>query len=243
MILITIARTEGSTPRETGAQMQVWTDRIAGTIGGGAAEMHAIATARAMLERGETRRDLSIALGPDLGQCCGGRLHLRLDAGARPAPEPPRPAVRIFGAGPVGRALARGFALLPVDLMLIDQRPEQIALAPGLPGRLTPLPEAELRAAPPGTAYLIATHDHALDFLLAAEALARRDAAYIGMIGSATKRAVFARQLPGLAPGTDAVQLTCPIGTGPRDKRPEIIAAFTIAEVMARLLTPERAFA
>ena len=64
---------------------------------------------------------------------------------------------------------------------------------PGTPTTLSVLPEAEIRAAPPGAAFVILTHDHALDFLLAVEALRRPDAVYVGMIGSRTKRATFTR--------------------------------------------------
>lgn len=81
---------------------------------------------------------------------------------------------------------------------------------------------------------MILTHDHALDFLLAAEALRRMDAPYIGMIGSKTKLAQFRRF--ARAQGLDTDRLTCPIGAGwSRDKRPEIIAAFTAAELIGRL--------
>ena len=80
------------------------------------------------------------------------------------------------------------------------------------------------------------THDHGLDFLLTAAALARGDAAYVGMIGSATKRAKlksWMRAQGGLA-GFD--QLICPSGaSGSRDKRPSLIAAFVVAEIMADL--------
>ena len=48
-----------------------------------------------------------------------------------------------------------------------------------------------MRKAPAGTAFVILTHDHALDFLIVAEALKRDDAAYVGMIGSKTKKATF----------------------------------------------------
>ena len=86
-------------------------------------------------------------------------------------------------------------------------------------------------------AYVILTHDHALDFLLALEALARPDAAYVGMIGSRSKRATFTRL--AREHGVDAAPLVCPIGAGfPRDKRPEVIAAFTAAELLARMLEP-----
>ena len=86
------------------------------------------------------------------------------------------------------------------------------------------------------------THDHALDFLIAAEALSRRDAAWVGMIGSRSKRASFARH--AVRAGVDPAPLVCPIAaTAPRDKRPEIIAAFAAAEIMAALLTAARALA
>jgi xanthine dehydrogenase accessory factor len=72
------------------------------------------------------------------------------------------------------------------------------------------LPEAEIRAAPPGAAFVILTHDHVLDFLLAVEALRRPDAVYVGMIGSRTKRATFTRYAAN--EGVDARSLVCPIG-------------------------------
>ena len=79
------------------------------------------------------------------------------------------------------------------------------------------------------------THDHALDFLIAREALARGDAAYVGMIGSRTKRVSFERWLRRAEDGAaaDTGALVCPIGAAGRpDKRPEVIAAFVAAEIM-----------
>ncbi len=233
MICVTIAWARGSTPRDAGASMLVTADSIQGTIGGGQLEYMAIDRARQMLARAEDRADMDIPLGPEIGQCCGGRVGLRLTRIDCVPPQPPAPQVLIFGAGHTGRALARALALLPLRPILIDQRAEELARAAG-ETRLTPLPEAEIRTAPPGSSYVILTHDHALDFLLAAEALRRPDAAYIGMIGSATKRARFARF--AAAQGLDPARLTCPIGAGqPRDKRPEVIAAFTAAELIGRL--------
>ena len=99
-----------------------------------------------------------------------------------------------------------------------------------VPTLLTALPEAAIRAARPGAAFVIMTHDHGLDFLLTTEALRRGDAAYIGLIGSATKRARFLREARDA--GIDTAKLTCPIGAGfSTDKRPEIIALFAAAEI------------
>lgn len=237
MIRVRLSRVRGSSPREAGAEMFVGTGQVVGTIGGGAMEYLAIDRARQMLARGERRATMNVPLGPEIGQCCGGRVELLLDR-ALPPPARPGPPVLIFGAGHVGRALALALQPLPLSPRLIDQRGAELSqAAPGIAATLTPLPEAEIRRAPPGAAYVIVTHDHALDFLLAAEALARGDAAYVGMIGSATKRATFIRY--ARRQGVPTAGLTCPIGAqGPRDKRPAVIAALTVAELLGVMLGP-----
>ncbi len=72
---LVIAAHDGSSPRETGATMLVWQDGQLGTIGGGALEYEATLRARAMLQAGGARLDRA-ALGPALGQCCGGAVTL-----------------------------------------------------------------------------------------------------------------------------------------------------------------------
>ena len=245
-ILVELVAARGSVPRDAGAWMLVSAGEIAGTIGGGQLEYLAIDHARRMLRQSEAASDLDVPLGPEIGQCCGGRVSvlfkaldedLRAELGARRAlARDRRPEILVFGAGHVGRALCAALALLPVRGILIDSRADEIARAPdGVETRLTPLPESLVDAALPGSAFVVLTHDHALDFLIADVALARGDAAYVGLIGSATKRARFAkwRAEHGAAGGTDG--LTCPIGGPSGDKRPEVIAAFTAAEIMANL--------
>lgn len=237
MIKVTVTSAKGSTPRDCGAYMVVTKAGVRGTIGGGQLEYMAIDRARAMLRKGEEQAAMDIPLGPEIGQCCGGRVRLELARIAQEPAPPLYPHVLIFGAGHVGRALGRALRLLPLRPIVIDQRAEKIALAPDLETRLTALPEAELRAAPQGSSYVIVTHDHALDFLLAAEALGRDDAPYVGMIGSATKRAQFKRFAK--SQGVDPSALICPIGAGySRDKRPQIIAALTAAELISRITVP-----
>lgn len=233
MIRVVITRTRGSSPREAGATMFVTPDATQGTIGGGQLEYMAIDRARQMLARGEVAASMDVPLGPEIGQCCGGRVELELTLVSEQPDAPDHPQVLIFGAGHVGRALSRALALLPLRPILIDQRANELMQASG-ESCLTPLPEAEIRSAPYGTSYVVVTHDHALDFLLASEALRRMDAPYIGMIGSQTKLAQFRRF--ARAQGLDTDRLTCPIGAGQsRDKRPEVIAAFTAAEIIGRL--------
>lgn len=229
MIRVRVTNTLGSTPREAGAEMMVTADDTTGTIGGGRLEHDAIMRARAMIAAGEDAAVLQVTLGPDSGQCCGGKVDLAFDRAA-PTPAPPGPQVLIFGAGHVGRALAQVLAQMPFDVTLLDSREDELARAKGARILLTALPEAQIRAARPGAAFVVMTHDHGLDFLLTTEALRRGDAAYVGLIGSATKRARFLRE--ARAAGVDTARLTCPIGAGRSpDKRPGIIALFTAAEI------------
>lgn len=86
---LVIAAHDGSSPREVGAAMLVWHDGQSGTIGGGALEYEASLRARAMLAAGGQRIDRA-ALGPALGQCCGGAVTVLTevyDAANLPVPE------------------------------------------------------------------------------------------------------------------------------------------------------------
>ena len=264
LTLVQVAGTRGSTPREKGAFMLVSAEGIHGTIGGGQLEYMAIDKARQMLRSapfrkagGETERidvhevcaTLDVPLGPEIGQCCGGRVEVLIrpvDAGlaadlvaAAEAGEARLPYLYIFGGGHVGKALSAAVALLPVHAVVVETRAAELdGIAAGVETRLTPMPEEAVRTAPPGSAFAILTHDHALDFLIAAEALRRGDAAYVGMIGSKTKKATFRSWFLKTAGGTEAEfeRLVSPIG-GDRikDKRPAVIAALAAAEMMSAL--------
>ncbi len=247
-VLVRVAETKGSAPREAGTVMAVTTDAIFGTIGGGQFEWLAIDHARGLLAGKRDESELDIPLGSDIGQCCGGRVRLRfepvteavvaaLETDERAAQDA-WPHVHIFGAGHVGRALAMALTPLPVTPIVYDARASELALLPDdIESKESALPEAEVRAARPGSAFVVLTHDHALDFLIAREALARRDAAYIGLIGSKTKRATFRNwfKREGGEP-EDFKQLVCPIGSADvKDKRPEVIAALAAAEIITAL--------
>ena len=239
---------KGSSPREEGAFMLVAADALLGTIGGGALEYLVIRRARQALRDGEPPPGLDIPLGPEIGQCCGGRVGVSMrvvDAELAEsleqkvaAAEARRPHVFVFGSGHVGKALVRALAPLPLCVHVIDTRPDELGDLPaGGEARAVPMPEAVVRSAPQGSSYVILTHDHALDFLIAAEALARIDAPYVGMVGSRTKRAKFASWYA--EQGGDKEQLlrlVLPIGDfGLVDKRPEVIAALAAAEVLVQI--------
>jgi len=81
-VLVTVAACKGSAPREPGAKMLVHAGDFDGTIGGGHLEHRALEIARAMLQLGEARRFERFALGPSLGQCCGGVAWLAFESAA-----------------------------------------------------------------------------------------------------------------------------------------------------------------
>ena len=247
-IVCTLTSVRGSSPREQGTFMLVGRTGLFGTIGGGALEHMVIEHARRLIANGQAEEAMDVPLGPEIGQCCGGRVEVSLcyaDAASRghlaaivAAEEATLPRVYVFGAGHVGRALAKMLALLPVQLEVIDTRRDELdLLPPDIKAHAVAMPEAVVRSAPEGSSYVILTHDHALDFLIAQEALSRPDAPYVGMVGSQTKRAKFSSWFK--AEGGDAKaleRLVLPIGRmGLGDKRPEVIAALAAAEIMVHI--------
>jgi xanthine dehydrogenase accessory factor len=249
--LVEVARAKGSTPREAGALMLVSRAAIHGTIGGGQLEFMAIDQARQMLADNEGPRELllDVPLGPEIGQCCGGRVELLIRAVddemkaalIRGAAEEDEllPRIYLFGGGHVGQAMAAALSLLPVRVTVVETRADALEGMPAaVETRLTSVPEEMVRDAPSGAAFVVLTHDHALDFLIVAEALKRRDAAYVGMIGSKTKKATFRNWYFKSAHGgeSDFARLVSPIGSDAvKDKRPAVIAALAVAEIVAAI--------
>ena len=288
--LVTLARVEGSSPREAGVRMVVRpSGGFYGTIGGGTLEFAALEAASEALRRGRgPARRRSLALGPELGQCCGGRVEWRVEtfderdlddlsalaiaeggasvllsarlgadgrvqrtlsssaserrlsrladeSWAEPLGTLAR-AVYLFGAGHVGRALALALAPLPFAVRWIDPRRE--AFPTHAPANVTlihaPQPSAELASAPDDALVIVITHSHSLDLEIVAEALRVERFGYVGLIGSATKRARFLSQMR--AAGLNEVQLAhlvCPIGIpGLESKDPAVIAASTAAQLL-----------
>ncbi|MDB5540283.1 MAG: hypothetical protein JWQ89_2010 [Devosia sp.] len=251
-IVAELTAVRGSSPRAAGTFMLVSPDAQIGTIGGGALEYMVIDRARQVLRNGEHEDSLDIPLGPEIGQCCGGRVDVSLK---RLAPAiaasliarleaelAARPHVYLFGSGHVGHALALALSALPLRVHVVDTRPDELTNLPeNIETHAVAMPEAVVRGAPGGSSFVILTHDHALDFLIAAEALQRTDAPYVGMVGSKTKKARFRSwYLSEGYPAAALDRLVLPIGGkafpgGIGDKRPEVIAALAAAEILVHI--------
>ena len=139
----------------------------------------------------------------------------------------------LFGAGHVGQALARHATGLPFRLAWFDTRPEQQHIA-GVTLVDAQAVETCIAEAPADAAIVIMTHDHALDYSLTRAALARDPLAFVGLIGSATKKARFLARLRKDGLHEDAIaRLTSPIGiNGVDGKEPDVIAIATLAQLL-----------
>jgi xanthine dehydrogenase accessory factor len=327
--LLTVTRTDGSTPREAGARMLICGDAQHGTIGGGKLEHDATDRAHtllAMRQPGELAVAQVYNLGATLGQCCGGRVEVLvqrlgraalpflerlieldarreryagvlvlepcaaggisvvhrivvspqsstgvragdaldalavaearralLEAGSFVAPrwlelddrparvllEPERarglPLV-VFGAGHVGRALVHVLGPLGWPITWVETRDDAFPrdLPSGVESIATDVPEACIDDAPAHSAFLIMTHDHALDLQLCERVLARADFVYCGLIGSRTKRSKFVHRLAARGFDADAIdRITCPIGLPQLSgKAPFEVAIATAAQLL-----------
>jgi xanthine dehydrogenase accessory factor len=230
-VLITITNAEGSTPREQGAWMVVTLQGFHGSIGGGTLEWHAMAEAQALLGKPATYKVIRKNLGPDLGQCCGGRVDLRIESFDRASlPQLRNQAtnhkedfqhIHLWGAGHIGRALVMALAPLPFRISWWDARPNAF---PSLVPQNVTCRTGNPNDMEDDAFVLVMTHSHALDFEIVDYALRNLTFPFVGLIGSQTKRARFIKRLHET--GVDAARLTCPIGVSSlKSKLPAVIAA------------------
>ena len=255
-VLIEVAEARGSVPRERGTRMLVSAKQTVGTIGGGHLELKAIAQARAMLESGggppqSTHQLAHYPLGPALGQCCGGAVTLSLsilsDTTLSTWPET-RPLfhLQLYGAGHVGRAIARALVPLAANVDWIDERDDAFPTnlvegVPMWPAHIRKVcvdaVEAEVRGAPSGAFYLVLTHQHELDLRITEAVLQRGDFGFLGLIGSKTKRQRFIHRFEERGIARSSIErMRCPIGIeGITGKEPEIIAASVIAQLLLQI--------
>ena len=240
-VVVEVIKAEGSTPREEGAKMLVTLRGISSSIGGGTLEWLAMAEAQSLLGKPSARRTITKSLGPDLGQCCGGRVTLLLESftqvdifkiesrASKETGEATR--LHLWGAGHVGRALVMALAPLPFEITWWDVRDN--AFPTHVPENVTCRLGAPRDMQIPGVV-LVMTHSHALDFEIVEFALRNRDYSHVGLIGSETKRARFLKRLAEAGHGADDIaRLTCPIGNKAiLSKHPAVIAASVAVQLL-----------
>ncbi len=227
--------------------MAVFPQTFINTIGGGHLEFQAIHEARALLEKEDNTRTTRYALGPALGQCCGGVVHLkfeRISAADAPALQQRLRAnaqpLALFGGGHVGHALVNVLSTLPYNVQWVDSRDEifPTQLPPNVVCEHSDPVHAAVADLPSGVSVLIMSFSHAEDLDVVAACLQRQrlhsDLKFVGLIGSQTKWATFRHRLE--TKGFTAQELafvTCPIGvSGIAGKEPEVIAVSVAAQLL-----------
>ena len=238
LILCTVVDETGSTPRGRGAAMLVFRDgAIEGTVGGGITEHRVIERARTMLEGGirtDFFRENLFATATEAaleGAVCGGEISVFLERYGR------GDELLIFGAGHIGRALAKLADAVGMKVTTWDER-EEFANARNIPWGTVlacPLEEVFARgAAPHPSSYMvIVTRGHALDAEVV-KFLEGRGSAYIGMIGSKRKIAFLRERL--IEAGVGKVHIDSiyqPVGLPIKAETPEEIAVSILAEIVA----------
>ena len=145
-------------------------------------------------------------------------------------------SIALFGAGHTGSAVVAAMAGLDCEIRWIDSR--RRVFPPAVPGNVLMVesgdPVREIAAMPAGAFYLVMTHSHPLDYEICEGVLRRGDFAYLGLIGSRSKRRRFEQRMKkiGMAPAL-LERLTCPIGIrGVGGKRPAEIAVAVAAELL-----------
>jgi xanthine dehydrogenase accessory factor len=242
-IRVSVTATRGSAPREAGAAMLVTADGIEGTIGGGALEWEAMAQARRILSGAAEPGERVMALGPGLGQCCGGSVTLRFERAEGLEASEAVP-VWVWGAGHVGRALAAVLPPLPgVAMTWVDTAAERFPVT--MPADVTRLfaadPPRAMGHAPGAAHHLILTYSHDIDLALCDAAL-RRGFASCGLIGSETKWARFRTRLRAMGhPDAEISRIHCPIGEPSLGKHPHAIAIGVAGRLLKEHLPKESA--
>jgi len=246
-VVVEVRATEGSAPREAGTWMAVSAHGVSGTIGGGQLEFQAIAEARRRLAGGTGDDVVRYPLGPSLGQCCGGVMHLayrrvsadqaaQLQAQLKASLTP----LALFGGGHVGKALVKLLADLPFAVTWIDSRDEIFPAS--VPANVACEHSEPVQAAVPqlaaGSRVLIMSFSHAEDLDVVAACLARQrergDLPYVGLIGSKTKWATFRHRLEQRGfTESELAHVTSPIGLpGLHGKEPAVIAVGVAAQLL-----------
>ena len=234
-VAVTMVDAVGSTPQDVGTRMLVDSGGLLfGTIGGGRVENQAIEFAQRMLvdKNLPTSRLVEWNLQRDVGMTCGGVVKLYFEAYNHRTWR-----IVVFGAGHVAQSLIRCLLELECQIVCIDPRPDWLAKLPHS-DKLTKLQSDDMPSCVANLAdvdFVVSmTMGHRTDRPILEEIFRQgRRLAYLGVIGSQSKRKVMIRELveAGIAADT-ASQFRCPIGLRLGQNQPGEIAVSVAAELI-----------
>jgi len=234
-VLVTVAATKGSVPRQPGTRMIVYgSGEISGTIGGGKFEALVIEDSLGTLQTGKPELKTYIlreGSACSFGAICGGEVTALLE------PQSRSETIYLFGAGHCAIAIARLARICGFRTVLVEDRPEIVE-------RFEPADEKKIASEPAkwigqqswrgSDALILVNRNYQLDRDALEAALRTGGFGYIGMMGSKRKvnRVYDELKLRGME---DFEQVHAPIGLQIGADSPEEIAVSVMAEVLAVL--------
>lgn len=225
-----ITDTQGSAPRKKGAAMLVLPEgRSIGTIGGGKSEKIIIDKARTAI-RAKQSTLIHLGLDEDAEMICGGKISVFIQVFGEPN------ALYIFGAGHVGKAVAKLAVPLGFNVHMLDER-KDVLDASDIPSLSKHHGTIESLVGVPAfdsdTYLIVTTHDHKSDIEILLS-LCRKNYAYLGMIGSKKKVAKAKASLQSAKVPEEVInKIDMPIGLEIGAQGPEEIAVSILAGIIA----------
>ena len=228
--LCIIIETKGSSPRKSGSKMIVFEDgNQYGTIGGGSLELKVIEDAKEIL-KGSVAQKFSYDLGEDLSMNCGGYAEVYIE------PILPQQQLYIFGAGHIGKVLAKYAPDFGFSVTLIDNREgientiNQADIILDTRDYIIAANEIDFNDQ---SFIVIVSPKHRYDEEIL-EIVAKKPAAYIGMIGSKNKVAKAKDRIikEKILTVEELNRVDMPIGIKFNAQTPEEIAVSILAKMI-----------
>ncbi len=229
-VLCTIVATKGSVPRKIGAKMLVRDDsKIIGTIGGGALENDVIQKAMEIIKVSKPEL-ISYNLTKDLGMKCGGSVDIFIE------PLSGKYKLYVFGAGHIGKALAKYTENLDFDTYIIDERENIFDDWIGCKCTKLNIQIIDFFSKytiNENTFIVIVTKGHDSDAEVLRQCI-KSNAAYIGMIGSKRKALEVRKEFvsSGTVTDTEFDRIDMPIGLDIKAEGPDEIAISIISKLI-----------
>ncbi len=236
-VTITLVDFKGSVPQALGAKAKVdFTGLLSGTVGGGKVEARAILFAQDLLKNNASPACQLVTwnLTTDIGMTCGGVVTFLFEVSRIQ-----KWKIAVFGAGHVAQELVPLLTKMNCFITCIDQRNvwlDKISEAPNLLKIQADHPKDLVAEMSEDTYFVLMTQGHATDLPILAEIIkTKKNAAYIGVIGSRTKALSLKSHLTQMEFCEEELKkFYCPIGLELGDNTPIEISYSVIAQLLQK---------